>query len=225
MAGLRQGPSPRERLIATATALLLHLAVLCLWPWPRPSPRPARPVPPPIPVEIFRLAGVAAARPPSPALTRRSLGIRPARHGTLPTEVRVAEREIIDQGHGVTMTIEGAGASPPPAKVPEKPAPWLPMDVWVPEPLVPPRPSEYCVPRLPRMPDRAIDGGVTGKVDASWVVDEIGQPSDVHIEPGAHPVLAWAVRNWIRGCLFLPAQQGGRRTTARVKQTFLFEIQ
>ena len=58
----------------------------------------------------------------------------------------------------------------------------------------------------------------------SYLVDEGGVASEVAIEPGAPPILARSVRNWLQGCLFVPAQQRGKRTTARVKQSFLFEI-
>jgi hypothetical protein len=132
--------------------------------------------------------------------------------------VGLAEREIIDEGNGVTMTIEGN-----PSEQPEQQ--WLEMDVWVSsEPVVPPHPSDFCVPGQPRMPDRAIEHELTGKVTATYLVDTAGVAVAIQLQPGAPPILARAVSDWLHGCLFVPAHQGGKRTTALVKQSFLFEI-
>jgi hypothetical protein len=223
MTGARTGPSPLERSAAIAVALLLHLALIEFWPWQAPG-TPSRPAAPPvIPVGFYRIPRAAVVAAPPQLLGRRaSAGVRASPHGTIPTEVRVAEREVIDQGNGVTMTIEGN--PPPPLAEPPKPE-WLEMDVWVAaQPISPPRPSGFCVPGQPPMPDLAIDHEMTGKVTASYLVDLAGVATQIEIEGGAPPVLARAVSDWLHGCLFLPAHQGGKRTIARVKQSFLFEI-
>jgi hypothetical protein len=210
-----------ERLAATAAAIALHGFALASLPWwaPARDARPQASAPAVIPIRVLRLPNFAVVPPPM-LPGRRALGVRRSFHGALPAEVRVAEREIIDQGHGVTMTIEGEPPPPSPDPAPR----WLQMDVWVAQPVVAPHPSDYCLPRKPRMPDRAIDHEVAGRVTASYLVDEDGVAVEVSVEPGAPPILARAVRDWVKGCLFVPAQQGGKRTSARVKQSFLFEI-
>jgi hypothetical protein len=74
------------------------------------------------------------------------------------------------------------------------------------------------------MPDFAVDHELTGKVTATYLVDDDGAVTQVALEAGAPSVLAHAVSDWLHGCLFVPARQGGKRTAARVKQSFLFEI-
>jgi hypothetical protein len=223
----RSGPSPLERAAATAAALLLHVLPCALWPSPGVKLAALPPAPPPsIPVAIIRIPRAAVATAPI-LLGRRAPAVRVASRLPSPTQVSVAEREIIDQGHGVTMTIDGElppPAPPPPVPPVEKPQEWLQMDVWVPPPVTPPHPSEYCVPGHPQMPQRAYDLDLTGRVSATWLVDTDGVATNVDIARGATPLLARAVRDWLQGCLFVPAQQGGKRTTAVLKQSFLFEI-
>ena len=222
MIGPRTGPSPLERSAAIAVALLLHLALVVFWPWQAPAiQRPPPPQAPIIPIAILRISHAAVATPPQLLGRRASLPVRASPHGSIPTELRVAERESIDQGNGVTMTIEGN----PPREQPPPPPQWLEMDVWVSsEPVVPPHPSGFCVPGQPLMPDRAIDRELTGRVTATYLVDTAGVAAEIAIEPGAEPILARAVSDWLHGCLFVAAHQGGKRTAARVKQSFLFEI-
>jgi len=222
MVGARSGPSPLERAAATAAAILLHILPFALWPSPAVKLAALPPAPPPIPIAIIRIPRAAVASAPI-LLGRRAPAVRAAPRTAARTEVSVAEREIIDQGNGVTMTIDGV--PPPPAPAPEPPPQqWLQMDVWVAAPVTPPHPSEYCVPGHPQMPWRAYDLDLKGRVTATWQVDADGVAADVEIAPGAPPLLARAVRDWLHGCLFVPAQQGGKRTTAALKQSFLFEI-
>jgi hypothetical protein len=223
MIGPRTGPSPLERLTAIAVALGLHLALLTFWPWRAPGVfRPPPPASASISVGFYRMPRVAIATAPQLVSGRAPATVHVSRHGSIPVELHVAEREIIDEGNGVTMTIEGMpppGAPPPPPKVEQ----WLEMDVWV-DPITPPRPGDFCVPGQPRMPDFAVDHDLTGKVTATYLVDSDGAVADVMLVPGAPSILAHAVTDWLHGCLFVPARQGGKRTAARVKQSFLFEI-
>ena len=220
MTGARTGPSPLERSAAIAVALALHLLLIEFWPWQAPGISSPPPAPPVIPVGFYRIPRAAVAAAPPQLLGRRaSAGVRVSPHGAIPTEVRVAEREVIDEGNGVTMTIEGN--PPSPTAEPH----WLEMDVWVSaQPISPPHPSDFCVPGQPLMPELAIDHELTGKVTATYLVDPAGVATRIEIESGAPPILARAVSDWLHGCLFVPAHQGGKRTTARVKQSFLFEI-
>jgi hypothetical protein len=224
------GPTPLERTVAIAAALALHILPFALWPSPGVKLAPPPPLAAPsIPVAIIRIPHTAIATAPLSLGRRVATAVHPVQRRRTPAAVSVAEREIIDQGNGVTMTIDGI-FPPPPAPPPdpppeaEKPQEWLQMDVWVAPPVTPPYPSEYCVPSHPQMPARAFDLDMTGRVSATWTVDTDGVANDVDIVRGAPPLLTRAVRDWLHGCLFVPAQQGGKRTTAVLKQSFLFEI-
>jgi hypothetical protein len=221
-----------------ALAVALHaaavaLAVFLREPARKISPAPAPPKP--FPVRLWRLpspvATGAPARVPRRASAPRAWGA-PAAQAEPARELRVPEREIIDQGHGVTMTIEGGGAADagepgdsarrgPPLNPDRR---WLRMVVWVGSTLTAPRPSQYCVPRIPEMPEEAVELGITGRVEASYEVDARGVVGEIAVEGSPPPLLAEAVRRWLSGCLFEPSVQDGRRTPARVRQTFVFRI-
>jgi hypothetical protein len=223
----------RERGIAIAVALALHglalAAAFALAPQRAASAfRPARD----FAVRLLHFPQAAARPPPGPS--RRGLSLAPAPSAAVTAELIVPEREIIDQGHGVTMTIEGGSAAD--AGVPEAgdsgrrgpPLPaerWLRLEVRVPSSLTAPRPSAYCLPREPDMPEEAIERGITGRVEVSYEVDADGVAGSIATAPGSPEILSHAVRRWLTGCLFEPARQDGRRTSARVRQAFLFRIQ
>ena len=88
----------------------------------------------------------------------------------------------------------------------------------------PPTPSEYCVPRAPGMPEEARLRGLEGRVEAVYEVTADGIVAQVAVQGEAESVLADAVRRWLRGCLFEPSLQDGRRTAARVRQSFRFQL-
>ena|SRR5438105_8784601 len=218
----------RERAISILVALGLHAAAIAL---AMALPRPATAIPvdliaPENPVSIRRLQ-----RPPTgntPAPPRR--GARSHARAQPPAEIFLPEREIIDQGHGVIMTIEGgssADAGVPEASgdsAPRGPPPagqqWLRLEVWMPGPASAPRPSIYCA--ALEMPEQAVDREITGRVEVSYDVDADGVVTSV--EADGPFVLARSVRRWLEGCLFEPSIQGGRRTAAHVKQAFVFRI-
>jgi Gram-negative bacterial TonB protein C-terminal len=203
---------------AVSASIALHAAVLLLAVQLRRRPEPLQI----LPIEMWRTLRGPRVAPPS-AQSGRQGSLRGASQTVAPRgEVRLPEREIIDQGHGITMTIDAAEPSPD-AGTPE-PARWLSMDVLVEPPLVPPRPSPFCVPEQPRMPALAVEHDITGRVDAEFVVDDQGVVVQMTFEPGAPSILQRSVREWLRGCLFTPAQQGGRRAAAHVRQAFLFEV-
>lgn len=216
----------RDRALGILFALALHAAVvaLALRMTPHsPAPPPPKPSEPPFLIHAWRAASV-----PKDA---------PARHAPHPppAAVQIAEREIIDRGNGVTMTIEGgpagpvdAGVTPPevPIVPPHAAERWLRAEVWVPAgPDVAPHPGDYCTPRKPEMPEFAVERSITGRVEVSYIVDSQGVVSSVTQENAAPVVLSRAVRGWLTGCLFEPARESGRRVPARVKQTFVFKIQ
>ena len=195
-------------------ALALHAAVLAI------ALQIARPAPP-----------LVIADPQYPPLHFYPIALAPkvVRHGPRhgpPAAVQIAEREIIDQGHGVTMTIQGGSSVD--AGVPEAPHAserWLSAEVWVPMgPTRAPEPSPYCAPKEPEMPEIAVERSITGRVEVTYVVDSDGVVSGVTQEGDAPLVLSRAVRGWLQGCLFEPALEAGRRVPARVRQTFVFKI-
>lgn len=229
----RVGPSTPDRAAGIAVALALHAAALFLasmsiaYPGRRVgyAHRPAW-----IPVRIVRLAHAFAGHAPSP-VPRGG----PPRGVPVPVvPVRVAEREIIQHGHGRTMTIEGGADAGVPAVLsardtaegeelsPPRPRPaderWLRMDVWVGAPPSAPHPSKWCEPARPDMPEQ----GPGGRVEVVYEVDREGVVRAIDVEGHAPFLLARSVRTWLRGCLFDPAVQDGRRVAARVRQTFLF---
>lgn len=229
----RVGPSAPDRAAGIAVAVALHAAVLVLAGVSTahagrgvgPAPRPAW-----IPVRIVRLAHAVAGHAPSPV----PRGGRPRGVPVPVAPVQVAEREIIQHGDGRTMTIEG-GADAGVAAVlsardaaegeepsPPRPRPaderWLRMDVWVGTPPSAPHPSKWCEPARPDMPDQ----GPGGRVEVVYEVDPEGVVRAIEVEGRAPFLLARSVRTWLRGCLFDPAVQDGRRVAARVRQTFLF---
>jgi hypothetical protein len=229
----RVGPSAPDRAAGIAVAVALHTAVLLLASMSiadrgrRAGDAPRRAW---IPVRIVRLAHAFAGHAPSPAARGG-----PPRGVPVPVApVRVAEREIIQHGNGRTLTIEGGAAAGVPAvpgkrdaaegeePPPPRPRPaderWLRMDVWVGVPPSAPHPSKWCEPARPDMPDQ----GPGGRVEVVYEVDRDGMVRVVEVEGGAPVLLARAVRAWLRGCLFDPAIQDGRRVAARVRQTFLF---
>ena len=210
----------RDRALAVLFALALHAALLSFA--LRSAPRPPAPPPPAVlpPLHLWPLALASTKTPPS-------------RHAPPHAVVAqlVAEREIIDQGHGVTMTIEGGGGpwfdpeviAPQPALHPSER--WLSVQVVVPAgPSRAPRPSEFCAPKEPEMPEIAVERSITGRVDVTYIVDADGVVSGVAQEGDAPLVLSRAVRGWLSGCLFDPAIESGRRVPARVRQTFVFKI-
>ncbi|HEY6908418.1 MAG TPA: hypothetical protein VI356_03545 [Myxococcales bacterium] len=229
----RLGPSAPDRAAGIAVAVALHLAALLLAGNSTAhagSPAGAAPRPAWIPVRIVRLAQAAAGHAPS-AVPR---GAAPRAVPVPPTPVRVAEREFIQHRNGLAMTIEGGADAPatsgspgsPAIEQPSPPPPrpaderWLRMDVWVGAPPSAPHPSRYCAPARPVMPDDALEG----RVEVVYEVDRNGVVGDIEFEGPAPHLLARSVRAWLRGCLFDPAVQGGRRTAARVRQAFVFRI-
>ena len=70
------------------------------------------------------------------------------------------------------------------------------------------------------MPEEALEG----RVEVVDEVDREGVVGAIELEGPAPHRLAQAVRVWLRGCLFDPAVQDGRRTAARVRQAFVFRI-
>jgi outer membrane biosynthesis protein TonB len=98
------------------------------------------------------------------------------------------------------------------------------MQVWVGSTLTAPRPSAWCVPRVPQMPEEAIESGITGRVEVTYEVDAQGVVGAIGMEGSPPPLLAGAVRGWLSGCLFEPAIQDGRRAASRVRQAFVFKI-
>jgi hypothetical protein len=222
----RVGPSAADRAAGIAVAVALHAAVLLVAAVSaaqagrrlRPAPRPST-----IPVRIVRLARALAGHAPSPA----PRGGAPRGAPVPLTPVRVAEREIIHHGNGTTMTIEGgADAGVPALEEPSPPRPrladerWLRMDVWVGAPPSAPHPSRYCAPARPLMPEEPLEG----RVEVVYEVDRDGVVGAIDFEGPAPHLLARSVRAWLRGCLFDPAVQDGRRTAARVRQAFVFRI-
>ena len=101
---------------------------------------------------------------------------------------------------------------------------WLALDILGVGPAHAPAPSEYCVPRKPAMPDEARLRGVTGRVVAHYDVGPDGVVKDVAFPDAPEPLLAGAVRAWLRGCLFEPAVLNGHRVPGRVKQAFNFVL-
>ena len=99
---------------------------------------------------------------------------------------------------------------------------WLRLDVWVPSQAAAPRPSDYCVPRVPEMPEEAVERGIAGRVEVAYDVDQDGVVTAVTVDD-APLLLANAVRRWLQGCLFEPGIQDGRRAPARVRQAFVFK--
>ncbi|MGE5047384.1 MAG: hypothetical protein ACM3PC_02365 [Deltaproteobacteria bacterium] len=231
----RVGPSAPDRAAGIAVAVAVHAAVLLLAGISTahagrgvgPAPRPAW-----IPVRIVRLAHAVAGHAPSPA----PRGGAPRAVPVPVTPVRVAERELIQHRNGLAMTIEGGADAGVPATggsagspAIEQPSPprtrpaderWLRMDVWVGAPPSAPHPSRYCAPARPVMPEDALEG----RVEVVYEVDRDGVVRDIEFEGPAPHLLARSVRAWLRGCLFDPAVQDGRRTAARVRQAFVFRI-
>ncbi|HUJ29580.1 MAG TPA: energy transducer TonB [Myxococcales bacterium] len=206
----------RERGWAFLIALALHAAVvaLAMQVGPRPSP-PVRPLEPQAPLHRWK-----AAPGKSPATGRHGVP-----HPVAPS--LVAEREIIDQGNGVTLSIEGGPWLQPAADEPEA-SPhaaerWLRAEIFVPTaPDTAPRPSDYCRPL--EMPEFAADREITGRVEVEYTVDSWGIASDVVQARDAPLVLSNAVRAWLAGCAFEPATDQGRPVPARVRQAFVFKI-
>jgi hypothetical protein len=222
----RVGPSAPDRAAGIAVAVTLHAAALLVaiaW-----SASPGRGVAPPrraawIPVRVFRLAHAAEGRAPAPEAS----GSAPRSVPSPPAPVRVAEREVIRHGNGLTMTIEGGSDAGVPAleeASPPRPRPagerWLRMDVWVGAPPSAPHPSRWCAPARPSMPEEPLEG----RVEVVYEVDREGVVGAIELDGPAPPLLARSVRAWLRGCLFDPAQQDGQRVAARVRQAFVFRI-
>jgi hypothetical protein len=88
----------------------------------------------------------------------------------------------------------------------------------------PAAPSKYCVPRAPAMPEEARQQDLSGDVFARYDVAPDGTVAAVEVDPRAEPVLAEAVRSWLRGCLFDPAVQDGRSVPGQGEQTFRFVL-
>ena len=221
----------RDRALAIVVAIALHAGVIAL---ALSLPRQARPAiaaaAPDLPVQFWRIPPAAATPAARPGRHRG----QPAAIAPPAAELIVPEREIIDQGHGVTMTIQGGSSADAGVEEagdsarrgpPHAGERWLRFEVWVPSVATAPRPSDYCVPRKPEMPEEAADLGITGRFEVSYDVDAEGVVSGVAVEAGAPSILSRAVRSWLKGCLFEPATQDGRRAPARVKQTFVFRIQ
>src|SRR5207244_670670 len=76
---------------------------------------------------------------------------------------------------------------------------WLRLDVWVPSQAAAPRPSDYCVPRVPEMPEEAVERGIAGRVEVAYDVDQDGVVTAVTVDD-APLLLANAVRRWLQGC-------------------------
>jgi hypothetical protein len=210
----------RERAVAVLVAVALHVGVIAAalsLPRTRPASLPPSPAPPPL--RLWVLQRAAAASPPA-----RQVGRGPA------SALQVPEREIIDEGHGVTLTIQGgsgadAGVAGPGIATPPAAERWLRAEVWVPAgPQTAPRPSDYCLPREPEMPELAVERNITGRVEVSYTVDADGVVGEVALLSDAPLVLSRAVRGWLQGCLFEPATLGSKRMPARVTQTFVFKI-
>jgi hypothetical protein len=223
----RVGPSAPDRAAGIAVAVALHAAALLVavaW-----HAEPGRGVAPPsrppwIPVRVFGVVHASAGHAPAP----EPRGPAP-RAAPLPAApVRVAEREVIHHGSGLTMTIEGGVDAGVPAL--EEPSPprsrpagerWLRMDVWVGVPPSAPHPSRWCAPARPSMPEEAREG----RVEVVYEVDREGVVGAIEFEGAGPPLLLRSVRAWLRGCLFDPAVQDGHRVPARVRQAFVFRIQ
>jgi hypothetical protein len=231
------GPGAGDRAASLTLAVALHalvfaVAAILAEPVPHATVRAAPE--PKFEVRLWRVPFSAAAAASAPGRRRagvpKAWGERPPQRAEVPGELRVSEREIIDQGSGVTMTIEG-GADPdvrgdsarrgPPLDNDRR---WLRMQVWVGSTLTAPRPSAWCVPRVPQMPEEAIEGGITGRVEVTYEVDAQGVVGAIGMEGSPPPLLAGAVHSWLSGCLFEPAIQDGRRAAARVRQAFVFKI-
>lgn len=222
----------RDRVVAVVAAIALHAGVIDLaLSLRRVALPPIRLSDPGIPrIQFWRLPQAAAV--PSARSERRGRGS--AAHAPAPAaEVLLPEREIIDQGHGVTMTIEGGSSSDAGVSAEGDPAQrgpplsgeqWLRLEVRVPSITTAPRPSDYCVPREPEMPEQAVERSITGRVEVSYEVDADGVVSSIALERDAPLLLSRSVKSWLQGCLFEPATQDGRRVPARVKQAFVFRI-
>jgi TonB family protein len=74
------------------------------------------------------------------------------------------------------------------------------------------------------MPEEAREQGLSGQVLARYEIAPDGTVAGVDVDARAEPVLAEAVRSWLRGCLFDPATQDGRRVPGRGEQTFRFVL-
>jgi outer membrane biosynthesis protein TonB len=74
------------------------------------------------------------------------------------------------------------------------------------------------------MPEEARQLDLSGDVLARYDVAPDGTVAGVEVDPRAEPVLAEAVRSWLRGCLFDPAVQDGRSVPGHAEQTFRFVL-
>ena len=218
----------RERGWAFLIALVLHAAVVALALQIRPPAPPPRPIEElPLPLRLWKSAAAA------PAQVTRHAPPHPIDAALIP------EREVIAQGHGVTMTIQGGGRSYDSYKsydsyesydsaggvsIAAHPAePWLWAEVFVPTaPDTAPRPSDYCRPL--EMPEFAADREITGRVEMEFTVDSDGVASGIVQQRDAPLALSKAVRAWLAGCAFEPATERGRPVPARIRQTFVFKI-
>jgi hypothetical protein len=74
------------------------------------------------------------------------------------------------------------------------------------------------------MPEAAIEQDVSGRVVARYDVGVTGQATAIEFVNRPPAALAGAVRDWLRGCLFEPAQLNGRLVPVRQEQSFLFVL-
>jgi TonB family protein len=78
----------------------------------------------------------------------------------------------------------------------------------------------------PYYPPRLRQGNVQGEVLAQFVVDSAGVPrmSTVRILRSTHPEFSAAVRDWLAGARFYPAELRGRHVAQMVQQPFTFRL-
>ena len=81
-----------------------------------------------------------------------------------------------------------------------------------------------CVPPAPLPPSAASQFGLEGTVLAFYVVHADGRVGSVRVlNAEAPPVFAQAVREWLEGCVFVPARFEGGPVAVRMTQTFRFK--
>ena len=78
----------------------------------------------------------------------------------------------------------------------------------------------------PRYPERLRAASVEGEVTARFIVDTTGtvEPSSIAILRTTHTLFADAIRNWLSGTRYVPAELEGRRVRQLVEQRFEFSV-